>query len=250
MKFIEQIINEIKNGENVENYLIILAAFVIVGMDILGLGNGEWYSEVILGVLALLAYGRITDHRKLNRISHAISSSISNEKFLKNSEYHANRPRIQHAKTLDFMGLTLNRTLSIYEYAFTECLKNGGIVRLLIVDPKSPIPDALAAMGYSKGSKDQILSNISATLGTVKNWQKTIPNCNVEVKLLVGFPAARMAVFDKGEANGYVTVRLFMLPRTKEIPMNVLRASENPEWFELFSDQFERHWEMARVPEQ
>ena len=83
---LEKIVEDLRNGENIENYIIIALAVIIFVFDIFGFDNPEMISEITLAVLALIAFGRIVDARKIERIDKKIS--LVNRTFLKNFLKH------------------------------------------------------------------------------------------------------------------------------------------------------------------
>lgn len=76
IRLFNKILDDFKNGENIENYIIIALVIIIVLLDIFDFGNGAWTTEVTLAILALLAYGRINDLRKLKQIDEKLASAV------------------------------------------------------------------------------------------------------------------------------------------------------------------------------
>ncbi len=64
MDELRQILNDLRQGKDIEKYLLVILALVIGIIDIFGFGNQSIINAVILAVLAVLAYGRISDRRK------------------------------------------------------------------------------------------------------------------------------------------------------------------------------------------
>ena len=55
------ILQDIKDGENIENYLLILAALVIAVLSLVGITNNAIISSVVLAVLSLMIDGQINN---------------------------------------------------------------------------------------------------------------------------------------------------------------------------------------------
>ncbi len=168
------------------------------------------------------------------------------QKLVKHTEIQLNRTDIGKAKTIDWMSITLNNTLPIFEYEITQCLKNNGQIRILLVDPYSSVPESLARLGYSLGKSDRIISKINSTMDMVEHWKQTIPNCSLEVRYLCSQPPYRMTIIDRSLSTGSIQIRLFVVPRSGEIPTVRLRATEDNEWYKFMIDQFEKYWAMSK----
>ncbi len=255
-EFLERVWQDIKQRKNLELYLVLTAIIIVFVADIVGINTTNAVTEIILAVLAILLYGLVesrhsaedSDKKLANieksilKIGQLLSQNKLNEKFEKHSTITGNRQRLKNAKTLDWMSISLHKTLTIYEHELTECLKNGGQIRLLLIDPNSPIPHALAELGHSLGSSEKIVNNVRSALEIIQSWRNRMPECNLEVRVLSSQPPYRLSMLDRGLSIAYARIRLFVIPKSSDIPVVTVSAKDDKEWFEFFADQFEKYW--------
>lgn len=86
MNVIKQIISDIQHLKNIENYVIILSAVILIMTDIFGEPNSDWLTEATLGVLALLAIDRIQSKRLLENVNLSLQDVRRGHYFEKSNE--------------------------------------------------------------------------------------------------------------------------------------------------------------------
>ena len=72
MKLITAIFNDIKKGENLEVYLVILISLIVLLMDVFGSVKFDSLTNVILAVLALLSLGTLSTRGTLVSLRNSI----------------------------------------------------------------------------------------------------------------------------------------------------------------------------------
>jgi hypothetical protein len=171
-----------------------------------------------------------------------------NPELIRHSDIKPDPHRIAIAKRLDWISVSLNNTFpnNNFEYAVTNCLKEGGQVRILIVDPNSDTPKDLASLGYFSGKHEKVIQNINETIERVSEWKKIVPDGNVEIRYLYGQPPYRMSIVDRFLPSGYLNIRLPIFHGSKDIPTIRITAELDQEWFNFFCEQFDKYWNVAK----
>lgn len=158
----ERILHDFRSGINIENYIIIALATIILVLDIFDLGNSAWTTEVTLAILALLAYGRISDRKKLDRIEQASSSEPHTPLIQKYPEELVDEMR--NASELWIAGISLTRTIDSHYPLFKQKLEQGDRIRVLLVSPGSPASGLAANRDRRPRDKSSYDHDILSTL--------------------------------------------------------------------------------------
>lgn len=160
------------------------------------------------------------------------------------------RNRLETAATIDWMAVHMNKTLQIFDKEITNCLKSGGQIRLLLVDPEGGVPKILAGLGDKYENAEAIINLIKATLYLIKQWHKMIPDCKLEVRFIKGQPPYRLMIVNRALDKGYIRLRWVVTPDTKKVPTVVFSKEGDPklkDFFDFTVNQFEEYWKMAKT---
>lgn len=244
MKFLHQLWTDVRKGENIDVYLTVLLCLVLSVGGIAGWANFTILASAILAVLAISATSTLTIRRAAQELRDTYTANIPN-KLTKNSDLRANQHRLANAKTIDWLAVTMYRSLSVYTSDVAHCLRNGGRVRIILIDPTSDTPDILARLGYWRGNSESIIQDVKSTLSIVEHWKNTIPGCNIEVRYLCGQPPYRFTIVDGQLSIAYSYIRIPAFPNSNEQPVIVLQAPDDREWLDYFADQYEKHWNIS-----
>ena len=68
MQTIRRIWQDVRQGENIDLYLTVIAAVAISALSLMGVALPAWTASLTLAVLALLAVGMLVNRRKLEMI--------------------------------------------------------------------------------------------------------------------------------------------------------------------------------------
>lgn len=235
--------DDIRSGENIDIYLTLLVCLVLVVAGIVGIADFIVLASGILATLAILATSILGVRKAAQNLREALDKSGHRRRLKKHSQTGIDSGKISKAQTLDWMSVSLFKTLPMLHYGISECLRREGQVRILLVDPRnSDVLNALARSGYFFNDPEKMSRDISSILDSIENWRRTIPNCRLEIRLLRGQPPYRMHIVDRLHPTGHMYLRVFVAINSSDIPTLSLHADEDREWFEFFTDQFERFW--------
>lgn len=170
---------------------------------------------------------------------------LLDEKLIWHNDIPINHEGISNAKTIDWMSITLNRTFPIIKADVYDCIKGGGLIRILLVDPESEVPNVLANSGHFHGNTDKVVHSIETTIDQITAWKDEFPNSNIEVRLMPCPPPYRITIMDRHLAIGYLYARIPVFNNSKDIPTIAIKA-EDKVWFDFFVDQYEKYWAISK----
>ena len=200
---------------------------------------------IIVGVgLALIVFGIFLEWQDNTGKKSVVSQASSTQKFDKQSSIVVSRERLEKAQTIEWMAFSMYKTLTIYEKELTQCLRNNGQIRILLINPKAELPEMVARLGYSLDGK-KAETDVNATLARVNTWKENIPGCKVAIRYLSGLPPYRIMIVNRILDTGYIRLRLFVTPSSADAPTVALTTKNDKEWFTFFGEQFENFWKIA-----
>ncbi len=200
---------------------------------------------IIVGVgLALIVFGILLEWQDSAGKKSVVNQASPTQKFDKQSSIVVSRERLEKAQTIDWMAFSMYKTLTIYEKELTQCLRNNGQIRILLINPKTELPEMTVRLGYSLNSK-KAETDVNATLARVNTWKENIPGCKIEIRYLSGLPPYRIMIVNRILDTGYIRLRLFVTPSSVDGPTVALTTKNDKEWFTFFCEQFENFWKIA-----
>ena len=183
------------------------------------------------------------------------------ERYLKfewSSDIVVDRDRLARASTIDWMAISNYKTLREFKEEVAKCLegedkrKNGGQIRLLLVNPKSEVPNILAELGHKFRDAEIITQDIDRTMRQVAEWHQTILNCNLQVRYIIGQPPYRLMIVNRNLDTGYIRLRWGTTPDASQVPTVVFTKKDDPDTLDFFGfivEQFDEYWNMAQIVE-
>ena len=164
-RYLQTAWTDIRSGENIDIYLTLLVCLVLVVAGIFGIVDFTVLASGILATLAILATSTLGIRRVAQNLRDVLRESEHRQKLQRHSQIRIDRQKICEAQTLDWMSVSLFKALPMHNFGISECLRNGGQVRILLVDPRnSDVLNALARSGYffndpEKMSRDTIFNS-------------------------------------------------------------------------------------------
>lgn len=241
---LEKIVDDLRNGENIENYIIIFLAVVIFILDILGFDNPELIAEITLAVLALIAFGRIVDARKIENIDKKISL-VSQSRFLK--EFPETLVEdMRSTPELWIVGVSLSRTINTHFTLFKRKLEQGATIKILLAKPESAATEIAAFRDRRSRLQDRYDRAIRSTL---KDFCKIGDETggNIELKTInVSFSFGYYAM-EPNNPNGKIYLEHYAFKSEEgDIPKMVFTQVDGYIYV-AFVDQLNALWDHASV---
>ena len=242
ISILERISEDIRNGDNIENYIIIALALIIFVLDIFNMASPDLISEITLAVLALIAFGRITDGRKIEEINDKISL-IGQSRLLK--EYPDSLVRdMETTSELWIVGISLSRTINTHYSLFKRRLEQGAVVKILLITPES----AATEMAAFRDRRDRTQASYDrAVKSTLKDFCKMREqtNGNIELRTInLGLSFGYYAM-EPDNVNGKIYIEHYAFKsEAGDIPKMLLTRIDDY-IYEAYLEQLHKLWEHA-----
>ena len=116
IKFLKRAIEDIRRGENIDLYVTVLFAFVLVVLNVFGFADAHLLASTTLATLALLAVGLLVNRRRMEALADAHRTS---DAVIFSEEWPDLRPEFERSEDIYLVGINLSRT-TINNYALSE----------------------------------------------------------------------------------------------------------------------------------
>ena len=112
MNIYERIWREIRSGENIDLYVTIVIAFVLVILSLFGFASSGVIASLTLAVLGLLAISNLVNRHRVEELIKQVAESAKGFFF---DEFPADfKENFESAKEIWLVGVTLRGTLANY----------------------------------------------------------------------------------------------------------------------------------------
>lgn len=158
------------------------------------------------------------------------------------------RKRINNAKEIAAVGINLFRFLSAYQLEFRNMLSNDGFCRILIAHPHGAVMKMAALRSESNTPEKTQTQRVIDTLDLISIWKANTPESNLKVRLIDYLPPYSITIIHPTSATdiSQCLVRLNgFRSSTTTAPAITPNPTKDKEWFEYFSEQFEKMWDCA-----
>lgn len=251
MRYLQQAWKEIKQGENIDLYLVVIGAFLVSTLSLFGIISTGLTASVTLSVLALIAIATLKNRHEFE---YGVQNLIELKGHARAADFFSTEKRLSDryfssADTIFLLGMTLGRTSREYMYVLSERLVAGAKIRVVILDQKEDdLLKQLSLRSSGKTSAEYWRSRLQ-TVETVIRVIADTPNAKgtIEVGYLPYIPSFGFAMIEPDEQSGSCFVELYHHKSAKPNPTFFLRCSSDPDWYRFFREQFEVLWESCRV---
>lgn len=231
---------DVKRGDNLELYALILLAFGLVVANLFGITSPELATSLTLVVLGILAFSMLKNRHKLEEILGVLEDS--GEEFLRpRTEIVSLEEGGEGAAEIVVVGISL---LVLYRRRpfFEEKLEQGCRLRFLLLDPESEAIKIFNSMTEQKG----VLRDIANAFDSLEALTHIAPD-KIEARLSNVFLPYGIVAFDPEHRGGVMTVEpLAYKTGLDQRPHFVLKKEDNVHWFRFFQDQYEKLWEDSK----
>ncbi len=239
MKSLTELLKEIRRGENIELYLVLIAALSLIILDLFGLAKSDWVSSITIAILALLALSLLGNRHRLETINAQISKSID-KVFLKDFPENLNE-NILNAKELWIVGINLGTTSSTYYQFLKDGLYNDQKIKILIVDPNG-IANKLGSMRHNDEYSETFhRATILKSLVLFTKLKEKKPSL-LDIRTIDYLPSFGFFAVDPEAFNGAIYIEHYGFKLDEgDVPRIALKPKDE-EWFILFQKQLFKLW--------
>lgn len=229
------------SDENLDLYILALVATAFTVLGVAGLSDVKTLSSVVLALLAFLALSQIKSRKLTQQIRQAQGSGSTT--LLRREFPPELISRRASASDILMVGLTMTRTVQGMHTDLPGILKNGGRVRVMVLDPtdESLMLTADRQRSHSLGV-ERLRQRILTTLDDLTTARERNGG-QLEIRVLSSIPSAGFKCIDVTKPNGVVCVQHYEFrPGGEAIPIVWCTVNDTP-WYGCFVAEAERLWQ-------
>lgn len=246
MRFHGKIWEDIRHGENIDQYATILFAFGLGILGLLGITPSGLIASLTLAILGLLAVSNLVNRYRVEELSQKLSQT-SKGFFLE--EFPADfKDNFQSAKEIWLIGVTLSRLLKNNYGRIEEKIRKGHIVKVLLVHPEGAPLEMAANRYYAEISRNAETkgADINQSLRLLCGLRKIAPQ-KIEIRTIQSPLTFGAVCVNPDSASGVLYIEHFPYRTVADAqPKFVLRASDGS-WYELFNKETHALWNSGKI---
>ena len=238
IKILKRILNDIKEGENIDLYLIVAISIPLVVMNLLGIALSA-IEPVILSVLTLLAISSLVNRRKLEFVLEKINTSVDDVLL---QEYPDSWIKdFETAKEICIIGINLSRTITTYYPLLQERIRAKVRVKVLIVNPDGQAHSVLVQRAVRSVKPSQHQALLASALFDLCKLKEIDPN-QVEIRTIDFPPPFGCFAFNLNSPEGVIYLEQYPFKSKDDMPKMVFSPKEKV-WYSFYDEQISKLWE-------
>ncbi|MCK2219829.1 hypothetical protein MF672_039435 [Actinomadura sp. ATCC 31491] len=238
---------DLSTGKNLEIYLTALIALTVGVLGVLSVVDAQIIGAATLATLALVAVNalgprhQVTDlEARIADLNRLVEARLAGDVFL-TTERKGLGERVGRARDVRLAGVTLSRTVRGHVEELRAALERGASVKVLLIDPEGTVPEEAARRSTIVGRGEVFEHRVTSTLYLLEELKGAI-----EVRFLPFVPAFGLVLLDPRDDDGVVHVELGTHSSAGRDPVFTLTPRRDHFWFQHFTAEFDRMWEVAR----
>ncbi|HEV2381253.1 MAG TPA: hypothetical protein VG206_15850 [Terriglobia bacterium] len=245
MSGLRRVLEDVKNGENIDLYVTLLVAVILVTMNVLGFVATERLLPLNLAILALITLSLLVNRHRLNDVVGTISALKDRAVFLE--EFPADfSVQLDEAREVWLTGTHHSAVLTSHYQLFETKVNRGDRLRFLLLDPKGTAYKMAAMRFPGLVGAEQERMRIESSLATLLALQALAPD-RVEIRV-IDFPLDYTAyLLDPTSGRGaiYLERYTFKVSGGSRKPKFVYKKRDG-RWFEHLLAEVGHLWETAK----
>ncbi|MBL7184317.1 MAG: hypothetical protein ISS50_07705 [Anaerolineae bacterium] len=246
MQFLKRIWSDVKRGESIDLYVTVVIALGLVMLNLLGVAPQTWIAPITLSVLGLLAISVLGNRHRVEELMQSLSQSASSvflEEFPPDLE-----TEFESAKELWLVGVTLRGTMNGKYIKVEEKLRQGHIIKVLLVHPEGASVEMAASRYYAEvNQRPERIAR--ATLGSLQlfcSLRQVAPD-KLEIRTIRNPLTFGAIAVDPGSNSGILYLEHYPFRTiSSAVPKVVLKASDG-HWYEFFRREIRALWNNGEV---
>lgn len=241
-KSVRMISEDLKNLENLDIYIAIIALIIFTIIDLFKDITNLFPKFVTLALIPIL-YSVLKIIQALSQLPVGLSHGnvVFQDQFDKNLH-----EQILDSEDLYFIGVTLEKTIINYYSHFSEKLKKGHKIRILMVNPDSNALDIAETRNFTPTNSDSTRVKMKQNINSLCLLMEKFRD-NISVRLINNSLTHGLVGVNMGKKNGQLFVEHYPYKTIGgSLPKFVLKKGENMDrWYTFFQDEAEIFWQEA-----
>lgn len=236
------IISDVKEGENIDLYLIVLISIPLAILNLLGIALTA-SGPVILSVLTLLAISTLVNRRKLESLVTKVNQTVD-DVLLKELPENWTKDLII-AKDIWIIGINLARTITTYYPLLQEKINKNAKIKLILVSPDGYSQSILTKRIIRSVADDSNRAIILSSLTDLCKLKEIAPG-NVEIRTIDFPPPFGVFGMDVDSPEGVIYIESYPFKsKHDDIPVMVFHQKEKF-WYDFYYQQILSLWENSK----
>jgi len=244
MQTLQDIWQDLRQGENIDLYVTICVAVALALLNALQVVDQTLVDSVNLAVLAILAASMLGNRHRLEAIEQGISSTA--KQFFRRNLPESFKTDLEKRSELWVIGTALpGRIHQIYSL-MADKLRKGGRINVLVVSPDGEGCRIAADRVHGHFDVEQFRSIVRATLTRLCELKEIAPD-RLTIKTLD--PPLSIGGFagDLDDVtNGVLFLKYYSFKVPGGLPRFVLRPKDG-EWYDYFREEIVNMWENGDI---
>lgn len=240
MRFIEEILSDIRKGEHIKTYLTILASLLISFLGFTKIATPEQLNSSILAILTVILFSLLQNRK-------SESSPARVEKIF--SKYAPNefQGSVPQASKVIIWAVSLSKTMSSWEAEFSKALKRGAELEFLLVKQESSALKMAALTLSPQTSEDEENQKLRSSLKRLAQIAHSQDKLHrVVVRELDYLPPWGVLAINPDSNSGFmqVSLRTYETETTERLSFK-LSAKKDGYWFKFVKNRYDLAWKKA-----
>ena len=234
---------DIRSAENYDLSLVLLGTVIVVSLDLFSIPVHDAMDSITLAVLALVTVGLLGNRWRLNQVGEAIGIG---RPLLLDRDGGIER-LFSQSHEIWLMGVSRSGTIARQFPVLESVLRQGGKVRVLMVDPRGVGPILAGDRHYVPTDENRCRAIIYQSLSDLSQLHESAnEEDSLRVAVLDFVPAFGLTLVDPDSSRGAIQVYLYShwARVTPLIPQLFLTPKDVP-WYNFYRRQMEILWGKA-----
>jgi len=236
---------------NILPVVVIVAAFVSI-FDITLFGLSARPEQIITALLGLLAIDALVERldllmsieQEVQRTNFLLAPKVSANVFLQKQDLRNVGEIIDSTESeLWIYGVTLDGLVTLVD-KLRQKLLDGCAIHILAPNPKGSAFSETAKFFGSRS--DPLAKRLEGNLDILGVRLRGVPNNQVEIRMIDRVISTGFVIVNPSSKNGHLLLRHYRYWfGASGAPIMELFKEREPEWFDLYVDEFSKAWEHA-----
>ncbi len=253
----DQMIEDIRQGKNIELYVTIFAAVFVAVLSMLNVVDTQIVLTAVLAVLSLVAFSLLTDRTTTKRIRtvleevkrHIDQPELKAIFFSWRDSRSDLRSRLKQSREVCIVIRSGINFWNEYSNELLEVAHRGGVVRVLMIDPDGDAFQNHMQRDFSTADMHDpslFKANVCHLLGVMRMQAKKLEHGKLEVHVIDYVAPLALVSTTLQDGSEIIQVGMGTVLDARVRPSFTITRADGENWFTWFTQEFEVLWSRSR----